>query len=156
MLRLGRRPRAHSTSQGKETAVHLKRIQKTIAVGVLVLLFCAAAALGVLRLSIQSGLDKWCAVAQQSHPHPGDDVAALMAYVQSESHSLRDRNYAVWALGQARDVRALPLLERYYTGQPCDHSRSLCQGELAKAIKLCQDPTPNPLFIRTPTARARL
>jgi hypothetical protein len=133
--------------------MHLKRIQKTIAVGVLVLLFCAAAALGGLWLSIQSGLDKWCTVAQQSHPHPGDDVAALMAYVQSESHSLRDRNYAVWALGQARDARALPLLERYYTGQPCDHSRYLCQGELAKAIKLCQDPTPNPLFIRTPTAR---
>lgn len=52
--------------------MHLKRIQKTIPVGVLVLLFCAAAALGVLRLSIQSGRDKWCSVAQQSHPQAGD------------------------------------------------------------------------------------
>ena len=133
--------------------MHFKRIQKAIVVGALVLLLCATGALGALWWSIQGGLDEWCAVAQRSHPHPGDDVAALMAYVQSESHSLRDRNYAVWALGQARDARALPVLERYQTGQPCDHDRCLCQGEIAKAIKLCQDPTPNPLCISTPSSR---
>lgn len=127
-----------------------KRIGRTVVVAALVLLVGAAGALGVLRHSIQSGLDERCAIAQRSHPRPGDDVAAMMAYVGSESHSLRERNLTVWALGQARDERALPVLQSYYTGGECDHDRCLCQGELVKAIKLCQDKAPNPLFIRTP------
>jgi hypothetical protein len=89
-------------------------------------------------------------MAQSAHPHPGDDVAAMLEYVQTDSHSLRDRNLVVWALGQARDSRALPVLESYYTAGKCDHDRYLCQGELAKAIKLCRGPAPNLLFIKTP------
>jgi hypothetical protein len=113
------------------------------------LVLCAAA-LGYVRQRIQWGLDRWCMTAQAAHPHPGDDVAALLAYVQSDTHSLQERNYAVWALGQARDPRALPVLEGYVTGAPCDHARGLCQHELGKAIALCRDPTPNLLHIRTP------
>ena len=113
------------------------------------LVLCASA-LGVLRHQIQSGLDRWCLTAQAAHPHPGDDVAALLDYVQSDAHSLRERDHAVWALGQARDRRALPVLEGYRTGKSCDHDRDLCQYELGKAIALCQGETPNLLHIRTP------
>jgi len=62
----------------------------------------------------------------------------LIAYVKSEDHSLRKRNLAVWALGQIGDKRALPVLNQFYTGGPCDHDHYLWQGELQKAIKLCQ------------------
>jgi len=127
-----------------------KRVRKALVTGFIVLLLCTTGALGVLRHSIQSGLDQRCAIAQRSHPRPGDDVAAMMAYVRSESHSLRERNLTVWALGQARDERALPILQSYYRGGECDHDRCLCQGELYKAIKLCQNKAPNPLFIRIP------
>jgi hypothetical protein len=72
---------------------------------------------------------------------PGDPVPALMAYVESPSHTLRDRNRAVWALGQLGDVRALPVLERHITGSQCDHGRVLCQHELRKAIRLCRGAT---------------
>ena len=129
------------------------RCKTVCRITVVVLLAClvvCVSALGVLRWRIQSGLDDWCAVAQAAHAHPGDDVAALLDYVQSERHTLRNRNHAVWALGQARDARALPVLERLYTGTPCDHERYLCQGELAKAIKLCKGQTRNLLCIRTP------
>jgi hypothetical protein len=68
----------------------------------------------------------------------GDSVSALMAFAASPSHSLRDRNRAVWALGQLGDARALALLERHYTGKPCDHQSELCQQELKKAIHLCR------------------
>ena len=115
----------------------------------LLLILCAVA-LGFLRQQIQSGLNQWCATAQNAHPHPGDSVAALIDYVQSDAHSLVQRNYAVWALGQARDPRALPVLEDYLTGKPCDHAHTLCQGELTKAIALCKSDTPNLLCIRTP------
>ena len=128
----------------------LKRIYRIAIVALLVCLIVCVSALGVIRWMIQSGLDEWCVTAQAAHPHSGDDVAALLDYVQSSEHTLRDRNYAVWALGQARDERALSVLERYYTGGPCHHDRYLCQGELDKAIKLCKGQTPNILRIRMP------
>jgi hypothetical protein len=85
---------------------------------------------------IRSGVKQISAEATQQYP--GDRVEALIAYVKSEDHSLRKRNLAVWALGQIGDKRALPVLTESYTGQPCDHDHYLCQGELQKAIKLCQ------------------
>jgi hypothetical protein len=68
----------------------------------------------------------------------GDEVEALIAFVQSDRHPLRERNRAVWALGQLGDRRALPVLEKPYTGAPCQHDRFLCQRELGKAIVLCK------------------
>jgi len=113
------------------------------------LVLCAGA-LGVLRHWIQSDLDKWCMTAQAAHAHLGDDVAAMLDYVQSDRHSLSERNGAVRALGQTRDPRALPVLEGYLTSESCDHDRRLCQHELGKAISLCKGETPNLLHIRTP------
>jgi hypothetical protein len=68
----------------------------------------------------------------------GDEVEALVALVRSDAHALPERNRAVWALGQIGDPRAEPVLETYYTGGPCDHSRLLCQKELKKAIARCK------------------
>jgi uncharacterized protein YkwD len=65
----------------------------------------------------------------------GDKVEALIALVNCEECSLNDRNIAVWALGQLRDKRALPTLYKYRTGKSCNHLRSICQYEIAKAIK---------------------
>jgi hypothetical protein len=125
------------------------RGRKVILVLLVSLVLCVSA-LGVLRQQIQSGLNRWCMTAQVAHPHPGDDIMALLEYVQSEAHSLQQRDHAVWALGQARDPRALPVLEGFVTGQSCDHARHLCQHELGKAIALCKGETPNLLHIRTP------
>lgn len=73
--------------------------------------------------------------------HPGDRVLALIAYVDSPHHSFRERNRAVWALGQLGDRRALPVLEKHFTGEACDHQRRLCQYELRKALELCRGGT---------------
>jgi hypothetical protein len=131
--------------------MNLKRpLGRRIILGLAVSLFLCAGALGVLRRQIQSGLDRWCMTAQTANPHPDDDIAALLDYVQSDAHSLGHRNHAIWALGQARDRRALPVLEGYFTDEFCDHDRHLCQRELGKAIALCQGETPNLLCIRRP------
>jgi len=126
------------------------RTKRIVVIGLVCFFVCATCALGILRWDIQSDLNKWCDVAQSKYPHPGDDVAAMLYYVQSNSHPLKKRNHVVWALGQARDSRALPVLESFYTGKECDHSQYLCQGELEKAIKLCKGETPNLLCIKTP------
>ena len=44
--------------------------------------------------------------ARATQEYSGDRVEALIAYLQSEEHSLRNRNRAVWALGQIGDDRA--------------------------------------------------
>jgi hypothetical protein len=126
------------------------RIKRIIFIGLACLFLCAVSALGVLRWTIQSGLDERCDIAQSKYPHPGDDVAAMLEYVQSNSNTLIDRNSVVWALGQARDSRALPVLERFYTGKKCNHRLYLCQSELKKAIELCKGGTLNLLVIKTP------
>jgi len=97
-----------------------------------------SAAIGAVAWRIQNAVQENCRVAQQAHPHPGDDVAALIDFLNSASHSLWDRNHvAVWTLGRLRASEALPVLESFYTGGACEHDRSLCQYELMKAVKRC-------------------
>lgn len=99
---------------------------------------------GVVMLAVVAfvGLEAWIRIAARDtgtaaqREFRGDRVEALIAFVQSDRHSLTERNRAVWALGQLRDARALPVLQKYYTGEPCDHGRYLCQYELKKAIAL--------------------
>jgi hypothetical protein len=85
---------------------------------------------------IRSGVKEISAEATQQYP--GDRIEALITYVKTENHSLRQRNRAVWVLGQIGDQRALPILTESHTGEPCDHDNLLCQQELQKAIKLCK------------------
>jgi hypothetical protein len=90
-------------------------------------------------LNIGSGVRSVSGMAVREFP--GDRVSALMALVESEQHGFRDRNRAVWALGQLGDSRALPLLEQHYTGEPSDERNELSQYELKKAIALCKGAT---------------
>ncbi len=111
-------------------------VKKVLVYGTLSCLAFLLAAFVMICFSIRSSVKKISAEATQQYP--GDRIEALITYVKSENHSLRQRNRAVWALGQIGDERALPVLEKSYTGGPCDHDNLLCQGELQKAIKLCK------------------
>ena len=115
-----------------------KRVVK-VAGGVIVVgVLAGGVAVGAIAWSIHQAVEENCRVAQQAHPHPGDNVAALIDFVNSTSHSPEERSHVgVWTLGRLRDPRALPALECVYTGEPCQHERNLCQYELEKAIKLC-------------------
>ena len=74
--------------------------------------------------------------------YPGDRVQALCTLVDCQICSLADRDHAVWALGQLRDARALPILMKYYTGRKCNHASDLCQHELRKAVEAIQRTPP--------------
>lgn len=99
----------------------------------------AVVAYVVVSLMIGSGVRAARDAAMEVHG--GDQAPALLAFVETPTHSLPERNRAVWALGQLGDPRALPVLERHFTGGPCEHERALCQRELAKAIELCRGGT---------------
>ena len=68
--------------------------------------------------------------------HAGDAVEALVACVEDSALGFKERNRAIWALGQLGERSALPALRGLHTGQPCDHAHTLCQHELDKAIRL--------------------
>ena len=111
-------------------------VKRVLVYGILSCLVLLFIIYGIVCWDIRSSVKAICAEATQEYA--GDRVEALIAYVNSESHSLRDRNHVVWALGQIGDRRALPVLEGIYTGRSCNHDKSLCQRELQKAIKLCK------------------
>lgn len=71
--------------------------------------------------------------------YQGNCTEALIQVLNNENKDFRTRNYAIWALGQIGDSRALPTLESYYTGiipekEPLD--KVISQYELRKAVKL--------------------
>ncbi len=128
----------NKTEGANRGTVLRRRISRLLMAAAALLIVVMAAAVGA-SLLVGSGVRSISAAALG--PQPGDRIAALMTYVETPTHSLRERNRAVWALGQLGDPRALPVLERYFTGEPCDHERALCQYELKKAIRLCRGAT---------------
>ena len=121
-------PMRERRSKGKRLGLVL-----AIGAGLLVIAF-----LGI-SIIIGSGVHSVSSMALREYP--GDKVGALMALVESEEHSVRDRNRAIWALGQLGDSRALVVLQKYYTGKESDEARELSQYELKKAIALCNGET---------------
>ena len=79
-----------------------------------------------------------CKIAQQEYE--GDCVEALMKFIEDETNNYREKNNAIWALGQLGDKRALPFLQKYYTGYDSNNrikqNEAISQYELYKAIKL--------------------
>lgn len=125
-----------------------------LGLAVVLLLYSGFAGLGWW---IQADAYKFAARAKQEFP--GDEVEALLGFVQSERRTLAERNAAVHALGQIGDRRALPVLEGFYTGRECQHSKFLCQKELRKAIDRCDGrnwaPSWLPFFPRPPRQQRR-
>jgi hypothetical protein len=77
--------------------------------------------------------------ADSKAEYNGDCVNSLISMLDDENKSFRSRNSAIWALGQLGDARALPILEKYYTGFiPKRESLDggISQYELKKAINL--------------------
>ena len=72
----------------------------------------------------------------------GDTIESLTELLHSDKYGYEEKNDAIWALGQIEDPKALPVLERFYTGIPCEkpcrRDQSICQYEVRKALKTCR------------------
>ena len=114
------------------------RLRKILLRGMLIVSLVCVVGVLLLSLSIELSLKRICARATRAYP--GDKAEALMMSVKSDEYDYdaqryRANNYAIWALGQLGDQRALPFLRGLRTGRPCDHETNLCQGEITKAIQ---------------------
>ncbi len=86
---------------------------------------------------IGSSVERNCFVAQEKYT--GDCVEALISSLDDKKNSFESRNSAIWALGQLGDIRALPVLKKYYTGDIPEREpieEGISQYELKKAINL--------------------
>jgi hypothetical protein len=88
---------------------------------------------------ISSDVKQICKKAQQQFE--GDYVEALIAALESDNFSFKEKNQVIWALGEIGDKRALPALKKLYTGEPCpkpcNTSKTICQYGVKKAIRGC-------------------
>lgn len=120
--------------------------RRTMLTASFVILAAATGLLG-LRVDITRDIDAISGQALTAYPGSPDRVSALMSFLTDEGRPLADRDRAVWALGQLRDSRALPLLWSYKREGECRHGTDLCPRELAKAVALCENPGPDLLRI---------
>ena len=123
----------HTEAKQKRRFASLKKV---LVYGALPCLVLVLVIFVVVCFSIRSAVKQMSAEATKEYP--GNRVEALTAYASSESHNLKKRNRAVWALGQIGDKSALAVLESFYTGGDCEHEKHLCQHELKKAIYGCK------------------
>lgn len=72
-----------------------------------------------------------------------DYVNSLIQTIQSDKTSVREKNSAVWTLGQLADKKALSFLyelDKETPGQDrCSYDNYLCKYEIKKAIKWCEN-----------------
>lgn len=79
------------------------------------------------------------ACKQAQTEYTGDCIEALSQVVGDSSKPYRQRNSAIWSLGQLGDARALSALQSEYTGNIPDREpidQTISQYELKKAINL--------------------
>jgi hypothetical protein len=105
----------------------------TIGIGTSLLIFLFAVCELMIGLGVESCSHRAMAQFQ------GDRVEALIAVADCRGCKFEERNHAVWALGQLRDKRAIPVLHKYRTGKPCSHMMTICQHEISKAIRWTQE-----------------
>lgn len=83
---------------------------------------------------------KTCKVAKEKHG--GNCQEALVAVLEDEKAAPKEKNDAIWALGQMAEPQSLEVLEKNYAGrvpegrEPLDQVVS--QYEIEKAIRWCK------------------
>ncbi len=90
--------------------------------------------------AIYKGVQTTCSIAIKEYK--GDCVDSLIRLVESDKSTLRQKNSAIWALGQMADKKALPLLYDLDKSLPdqekCSLDACLSKYEVQKAIKWCE------------------
>ncbi len=104
-----------------------------ISIGIVVVMFMFLLSVSIIGYSVKAK----CQMAQVKYN--GNCIEALIKYLEDENNDIRNRNSAIWALGELGDSRALPVLEKYYVGYyggRCNLNEEISQYELKKAINL--------------------
>ena len=84
---------------------------------------------------------KTCSSAKENYG--GKCQRALIKVLEDEKTSPREKNDAIWSLGQMADQKSLPALEKIYAGKVPEEREPLdqvvSQYEIEKAIRWCKN-----------------
>ncbi|MCP3929556.1 MAG: hypothetical protein GY705_10685 [Bacteroidetes bacterium] len=120
-------------SSNRSLPLKKNKFRNLIFLGLSLLAICMVLAYTGIRIWIKTDVNKICKIA--THQYSGDKVEALTVLLQSDKQSLKEKNQAIWALGELKDERAVSLLKKLRNGEECDHSKFVCQYELDKALQ---------------------
>ena len=110
-----------------------KFILSVILIGLVAFIILFAISLSM----IFSGVKSICEIA--SNKFENDNVEALISLIESDEFSFKQKNKAIWALGQIGDRKALPLLRKLDTDEiqkkPLNSNKYIVQYSVEKAIR---------------------
>ena len=126
-----------NTEEKPGSLLRKTNLQKFI-LSVILIGFAAFCILCAISLSmIYSGVESICEIA--SNKFESDNVEALISLIKSDEFSFKQKNKAIWALGQIGDRRALPLLQKLDTDEiqkkPIHSDKYIVQYSVEKAIR---------------------
>ncbi|MBU0569394.1 HEAT repeat domain-containing protein [Patescibacteria group bacterium] len=118
-------------------------IKKTVLTILGIGFFLFIASYIITSIWIGNSVKENCMLAQGKYggdlPAQAGCVEALSKHLEDETAPFGERNSAIWSLGQLGDPKALPVLEKYYTGNIPDRepwNGIISQYELKKTINL--------------------
>ena len=114
-------------------------MKKWVGIGLAGLVVIAVLIFIITSLWIGSDVRRYCKRARQIYG--GGCFSALSEMVDDTGMPFRDRNHAIWSLGQLGNPKALTYLNKYYTGnipKTENLDAGLSQYEMSKAMKLMQ------------------
>jgi hypothetical protein len=114
-------------------------MKKWLGIGLLGLAVVGVLIFIITSLWTGSDVRRYCKNAKKIYQ--GDCVTVLSELVIDNSVPYRDRNHAIWALGQLGDRRGLTYITKFYTGKKQESispDNELSQYEMGKAIRLMQ------------------
>ena len=110
-----------------------KFISRVILIGLAIFIIVFAISLHM----IYSGVKSICEIA--TNKFEPDNVLALISLIESDEFPFKQKNKAIWALGQIGDKRALPLLRQLDTDEiqekPLNSDMYIVQYSVEKAIR---------------------
>lgn len=115
--------------------------KRNLLVFLTVFLLVAITSISYTFFVIYRGVKSNCLEAKKEFKK--DCVYSLIEVVKSKDKPFRKRNSAIWALGQIADKKALPFLNELNNSlsrqEKCQFDQNLCQYEIKKAIKWCNE-----------------
>jgi len=115
-------------------------MNKTVSRIISVVLVVGLMAISATFLIIYRDVKKVCIKARSQYKENCPN--SLIKTIQSENVTSREKNSAIWALGQLADKNSLEFLYELNKSLPdqkrCDYNKHLCKYGVEKAIQWCE------------------
>lgn len=118
----------------------VKKLKKILFIAVVSILCLSLVFIIFVYSSLYFEVKKVCLVAQAVYKM--DCIDSLVNVLDADDTTFKQKNDAIWVLGQMADKRSLPVLKNLYTGkiperEPLD--KTVSQYELKKAIRWIEE-----------------